>query len=95
MKILKVKTTEETHHIKCNFYNQGFCKAGQDCAYNHPNEDWETHMVGNICKDKVGEKMVTKLGQFTEFGPFSTFQLFKLSKLCYHFLLSFENKNIF
>ena len=27
--------------------------------------------------------------------PFSTFQLFKLSKLCYHFLSSFENENIF
>ena len=36
-------------------------------------------------------KMVTKLGQFTKLGPFSTFQLFKLPKLCYHFLLRFEN----
>ena len=35
---------------------------------------------------KTRQKMVTKLGQFTKFGPFSTFQLFKLSKLCYHFL---------
>ena len=37
--------------------------------------------------------MVTKLGQFTKLGPFSTFQLFKLSKLCYHFLSRFENEN--
>ena len=29
--------------------------------------------------------MVTKLGPFTKSGPFSTFQLFKLSKICYHF----------
>ena len=39
--------------------------------------------------------MVTKLGQFTKFGPFSTFQIFKLSKLCYNFLWRFENENIF
>ena len=39
--------------------------------------------------------MVTKLGQFSKLGSFSTFQLFKLSKLCYHFLLSFENENTF
>ena len=39
--------------------------------------------------------MLTKLGQFTKFGPFSTFQLFKLSKLCYHFLSHYENKNNF
>ena len=32
------------------------------------------------------QKMVTKLGQFTKPGPFSTFQLLKLSQLCYHFL---------
>ena len=31
------------------------------------------------------------MGQFTKLEPFSTFQLFKLSKLCYHFLSSFEN----
>ena len=34
---------------------------------------------------KTRQKIVTKLGQFTKLGPFSTFQLFKLSKLCYHF----------
>ena len=39
--------------------------------------------------------MVTKLGRFTKLGPFSAFQLLKLSQLCYHFLSSFENKNIF
>ena len=39
--------------------------------------------------------MVTKLGQFTNLGPFSTFQFFKLSKLCYRFLSSFEIENIF
>ena len=39
--------------------------------------------------------MVTKLGQFKKLGPFSAFQLFKLSKLCYHFLSSFENENNF
>lgn len=55
-KILKVKTTEETQHVKCNFYNRGFCKAGQACAYDHPDEDCETHMVGNICKDKKCKK---------------------------------------
>ena len=37
---------------------------------------------------KTRQKMVTKLGQFTKLGPFSTFQLFKLSKFCYHFLSS-------
>ena len=35
---------------------------------------------------KTQQKMVTKLEQFTKLGPFSTFQLFKLSKLCYNFL---------
>ena len=40
-------------------------------------------------------KKVTKLGQFTQLGSFSTFQLFKLSKLCYHFLSRFENGNNF
>ena len=44
---------------------------------------------------KTRQKMVTKLGQFTKLGPFSTFQLFKLSKLCFHFLLSFENDFFF
>ena len=39
----------------------------------------------NIFIFKTRQKMVTKLGQFTKLGPFSTFQLFKLSKLCYHF----------
>ena len=44
---------------------------------------------------KTQQKMVTELGQFTKLGPFSAFQLFKLSKLCYHFLSSFENENNF
>ena len=44
---------------------------------------------------KKGQKMVTKLGQFTKLGPFSTFQIFKLSKLCHHFLSYFENENNF
>ena len=39
--------------------------------------------------------MVTKLGQFTKFGPFSKFQLLKLSKVCYHFLSRCENKFFF
>ena len=39
--------------------------------------------------------MVTKLGQFTKLGPFSTFQLFKLFKLSYNFLSSFENEFFF
>ena len=39
--------------------------------------------------------MVTMCAQFTKLGPFSAFQLFKLSKLCYHFLSSFENENNF
>ena len=37
--------------------------------------------------------MVIKLGQFTKLGPFSTFQLFKSSKLCYYFLSRFGNEN--
>ena len=44
---------------------------------------------------KTQQKIVTKLRQYKKLGPFSTFQLFKLSKLCYHFLSSFENLNIF
>ena len=44
---------------------------------------------------KTQQKMVTKLGQFTKLWPFSTFQLFKLSKLSYHFLSRFENENTF
>ena len=39
--------------------------------------------------------MITKWGQFTKVGPFSTFQLLKLSKLCYLLLSSFENENNF
>ena len=42
---------------------------------------------------KTQQKMVTKLGKFTKLRPFFALQLFKLSKLCYHFLLSFENEN--
>ena len=47
----------------------------------------------NYFNFKNATKMVTKLGQFTQLGPFSTFQLFKLSKLCYHFWSSFGNGN--
>ena len=32
---------------------------------------------------------------FTKLGPFSTFQLFKWSKLCYNFFSRFENENMF
>ena len=39
--------------------------------------------------------MVPKLEQFSKLGPFSTFQLFKLSKLCYNFWSNFENKFFF
>ena len=39
--------------------------------------------------------MVTKLGQFKKLGSFSTFQLFKMSKPCHNFLLSFENELFF
>ena len=35
------------------------------------------------------------LGQFTRMEPFSTFQLFKLSKLCYHFCRVLKRKIIF
>ena len=35
------------------------------------------------------------MGQFTKLGPFSTFQLFKLSKFCSHFSWVFENTNYF
>ena len=41
----------------------------------------------NIFIIKSWQKIVTKL------GPFFTFQLFKLSKLCHHFLSNFENEN--
>ena len=39
--------------------------------------------------------MIIKLGPFKKLGPFSTFQLFKFSKLCYYFLSSFENDFFF
>ena len=39
-----------SHGVKskptCRYYNRGFCKVGQDCAFNHPKEDCETHMRG-------------------------------------------------
>ena len=44
---------------------------------------------------KTRQKMVTKWGQFTKAGPFSTFQLFKLSKLCYYFCWVLKMKIIF
>ena len=49
----------------------------------------------NIFIFKTRQNMVKKFRQFTKLGPFSTFQLFKLSKLCYHFLSSFENEIFF
>ena len=44
-KILKVKSTEETHTIKCNFFNRGFCKAGPACMFDHPELDCKVHML--------------------------------------------------
>jgi hypothetical protein len=52
-KILKVKSNEETHKIRCNFFNRGFCKAGLACLFYHPEEDCEVHMLGNICSDRA------------------------------------------
>ena len=49
----------------------------------------------NIFIFKTRQKMLTMLRHFTNLGPFSTFQHFQLSKLCYHFLSSFEKKIIF
>ena len=41
---------------------------------------------------KTLQKMATKLRQFTKRGPFSTFQLFKLSQLRYHFCKVLKRK---
>ena len=55
-KIVKVKSTEETNKIRCNFFNRGFCSAGSDCLFDHPEEDCEAHMVGNFCRDRKCRK---------------------------------------
>ena len=52
-KILKVKSNEETYKIRCNFFNRGVCKAGLACLCDHPEEDCEVHMFGNICSDRA------------------------------------------
>ena len=44
--------------------------------------------------EKINDEATLVHGS-TKLGPFSTFQLLKLSLLCYHFLSSFENKNNF
>ena len=33
----------------CRYHNKGFCKVGSDCEFNHPEEDCERHMAGNLC----------------------------------------------
>ena len=63
-KILKVKTSEETSHIRCNFYNRGFCKAAPDCVF--PKEDCETHIVESLCKDKKCKKRLRKTCKYIE-----------------------------
>ena len=47
------------------------------------------------CIFKTGQKMLTKFGQFKKLKCREGSQLCKLSQLCYHYLLSFENINIF
>ena len=54
-KILKVKSTDETKNIRCNFYNRGFCKA-PDSMFDHPDEDCESHLMGNCCKNIMFNK---------------------------------------
>ena len=49
--LLKVKSKEGKSKIKCKFFNKGFCMIGPDCAFNHPREDCENHMLGIQCKD--------------------------------------------
>ena len=44
---------------------------------------------------QTATKNYTKLGQFTNLGPFSKFQLLKLSKLCYHFCRVLKMKIFF
>ena len=51
-KILKFKYEGETSTIRCNFYNRGFCRAGPDCMFDHPEEDCKSHMMGNVCRDR-------------------------------------------
>ena len=55
-KILQVKSNVETNSIRCNFYNGGFCRAGPDCLFDHPNEDSKSHMLGNVCRDRKCRK---------------------------------------
>ena len=54
--IVKVKSNKETKKTKCNFYNRSFCKAGQNCLFYHPNKDCESHMFGNVCRNRECEK---------------------------------------
>ena len=54
--ILKVKSNTETKTILCNFYNRGICKAGQNCAFYHPEKDCESHMFGNVCGNRECDK---------------------------------------
>ena len=49
----------------------------------------------NIFIFETRQKMVTKLGQITKLGPFSTFQLFKLSKLkIIYFFISLAHRRL-
>ena len=50
-KIFKVKSTGETNKILCSFYNQGFCRAGPGCMFDHPDGDCETHIRVKSCRD--------------------------------------------
>ena len=52
-KILKVKSTEETHKIRCNFFNRSFCREGLACLFDLPEEDCKVHTLGNICSDRA------------------------------------------
>ena len=35
------------------FYNQGFCKAGPGCMFDHPDVDCETHIRGKSCRANI------------------------------------------
>ena len=64
-KILKVKSNVETNSIRCMFYNCGFCRAGPDCMFDHPNEDCKSRMLGNVCRDQKYIKRHRKICQYT------------------------------
>ena len=55
-KILKVQTTDETGKTRCNFFNREYCKIGSQCVFDHPNEDCETHQMGEVCTDRACRK---------------------------------------